>query len=154
MSRQIACVLTCKLDGVKQTVILDNVRESNVTERSSLTTHPIATGDIVADHMYKEPATIGLNGTFGRYGNLGFSKNGKSLSLKDIENFFRRIKNEGVLCTLVKTSLNDSDKSLQFNKYQNCVLTNIVWTEGIDSLKFDFSFTEILPSFAATIPLL
>lgn len=57
---------------------------------------------------------------------------------------FEDIKNKGVLCTITKIKIVDSDHTPQFTVRENMVLQSITWTEKINSLGFIFTFREAL----------
>ena len=45
------------------TIILDTVNDTNITASSTVTEHPTVNGTPMADHMYKNPIDLTLNGT-------------------------------------------------------------------------------------------
>ena len=144
-----AVTISCKLndeDTNLTTIVLDSVDDSNVSLNSSITSSPLVTGDVISDHMYKEPITYSFSGVLSHNGSktIVVDKDGSRLS--DIQEIFEKIKNNGILCTIVKIKILDKiDKNeAQFKIRNNMVLQSISWTEKINSLGFTFSFKEIM----------
>ena len=62
-----AITITCRLneeDTQLTTLILDTVKDNSINLSSTVTTHPMVNGDIVADHMYNNPSNENISGTF------------------------------------------------------------------------------------------
>lgn len=136
-------VVKCVLDNEEQFFEFDTVESKSTTLNSEITQQPIVNGDMIADHMYRLPASISFSGKFSLNGNKGSSYSGPSDRLTNIENVFERIKNEGIMCSLLV--LNRSDNStIRFKKRDNMVLTSITWTERQNSMDFSFTFVEAL----------
>ena len=146
MSSLVACSISYTLDKKSQSFILDSIEDIDVSLSSTITTHPVADGDLVADHMYKEPLSITLRGSFGVNASNKFSNFTGPASLGQIQRLIERIKNEAVICTLVKfdNSIGPNYPTGRFLVRQNLVLSNISWTEKINSLGFTFTFTEVM----------
>lgn len=142
MAAQYACQIMCGIDGEARTFLLDNVQATTVSLSSTLTTHPTLSGDMIADHMYKEPASMTIRGSYSINGSSTMRTDSGYSKLAGFQHLFERIKNEGILCDIVKTS-----KSLSQGRFmlrQNMALTRIEWTENINTLDFTFSFTQVL----------
>lgn len=145
-----AVTIRCRLneDDTEDTlIILDTVKESSIQADSQVTSHPVAEGDIVADHMYKEPITLTLNGQISLSGNKGLGLLGENESLQNVQDIFEKIKDNGILCDIVKVQLVDKDDGTQIPQFkvrQSMVLRNITWTEKINTLSFSFSFVQVL----------
>lgn len=145
-----AVTISCKLneDDVENTTfVLDNVNKSDITAISQVTTHPVANGDIVADHMYQEPISLSLSGTFSLNGSKGIVIDGAGARLENIQDLFEKIKNDGILCDIVKVQMVDREDGSQVPKFKlrkSMVLDSITWSEKINSLGFSFSFTQVL----------
>ena len=92
-------VVTCELDGEQQRFMFDYVSDNSTSLSSDLTTHPMVNGDMVADHMFKQPLTVTYSGKFSLYGNKR-TEYGKEDRLEQIQNIFERIKNEAIICEL------------------------------------------------------
>lgn len=154
--------ITCIIDDIETTLFFDYVQEVSTTLSTTITTHPLVTGDIIADHQYINPSTMEFSGTFSLYGNkknYTILQNDKYISnkygnedtsrLSYIEELFERIQKEGIYCTVCKMSIN-RDTS-RFKVRNNMVLNSITWTEREFSVDFDFSFVEVLN---ADVPML
>lgn len=141
---EFAVVISCTIDTLVQTLILDTVSDVNVSVSSTLTEHPIVDGSMVADHMFKEPAQMTISGSFSLSGanaqTLIVDSSGATLA--NIEGLFERIKDEGIQCEVVKLSTHSD--SIRFLRRQNMVLLNISWTEKINSLGFSFTFKQAM----------
>lgn len=125
-------------------IILDTVNDTNITASSTVTEHPTVNGTPMADHMYKNPIDLTLNGTFSLNGKKAILIDKAGKSLARVERMFEDIKNKGVLCTITKIKIVDSDHTPQFTVRENMVLQSITWTEKINSLGFIFTFREAL----------
>lgn len=140
-----AVTITCELDGQTKTFLLDTVNDTSIDASSTLTSHPIVSGDEVADHIYKNPITMTLSGTFSLNGSKGIVVDGDGSKLENFEKSFERIKNEAILCTIVKvTTTGLSSNVPKFSTRQNMCLTNINWIEKVNSVAFTLSFTQVL----------
>ena len=146
-----AYVITAKdypKKGEVTSLVLDTVNDTQVDCNSTVTTHPISSGDYVADHMYDDPDSVSINGTFSLNGNKGIVIDAAGGRLDNVEKIFEDIKRLGVLCDAVKVHIvqngTTSQQEARFKVRENLVLRNIVWTEGINSLKYSFNFTQVL----------
>lgn len=135
-------VVTCELDGEQQRFMFDYISEDTTSLSSDLTTHPMVNGDMVADHMYKQPLTVTYSGKFSLYGNKR-TEYGKEDRLEQIQNIFERIKNEAIICEL-STEAADGQSPNRFKKRNNMVLTGITWRQQQALVEFDFTFSEVL----------
>lgn len=126
-----------------QTILLDTVDDTRINTSSTISRHPVPTGEYVADHMYKEPASMTISGVFSLNGGQGFVITREGAKLASTQLLFERIKNEGTLCEIFKIKMTDNNTPI-FLKRSNMVLTNIAWTEQINSLKFSFTFSQVL----------
>ncbi len=138
-------VVRCEIDGEEKNFYFDYVENNTTNLSSDICTHPLVNGDIIADHMYVNPATVSFGGTFSLLGNKKADKNynfGSSDRLANIQKMFERIMKEGISCTLVKMG-QDGDQS-RFKVRNNMVLNNITWIEHQSSVDFSFSFYETL----------
>lgn len=141
----VAVSLTFKdtLDGVIKSILLENVGDTNINLSSQITRHPIPSGDMVADHSFKQPANLSLNGSFSSNGRKGLVFQNQQFSLIEVQDLFERIKDEGILCNIVKVKVNEDEKPM-FSIRHDMALQNITWNEKINSLDFNFSFTQIM----------
>ena len=149
MAGRYAVQISCTINNIKQKFLLDTVESTTIQSKSELTSHPIAQGDYISDHMYRNQASLTLRGMYGLNSgsnlNLGTGVN----RLAVFQSLFETIKNQGIICELLKIS-KDNSSNLRFLRRTNMVLTDIEWTENINSLGFSFSFTQIITSSAAT----
>lgn len=168
MAESIIVQISFTMDGVPQRILLDTVEATQITTSSTITTHPLTNGDIVADHMYKNPITLQLNGSFALsnngsqqvyYKNLNRTLQSQLISTTNmltVEALFERIKNEAILCDIVKLSkriasvtpsstqnASDIERGYRFQERKNMALTNISWTENISTLGFAFTFNQV-----------
>ena len=129
-------------------IYLENVSDSQITKNITITTHPIVSGEEIADHYYKEPITMTINGVISLNGSKsevleGSTVKGNPRMLRRFEEVFERVQNDGHLCDIVKIQRGESG-SYRFSKRENMVLTAISWTEGINTLGFNMTFTQAL----------
>lgn len=126
------------------TIILDTVNDTNISASSTVTEHPTVKGTPMADHMYKNPIDLTLNGTFSLNGKKGIVIDKAGKSLARVERIFEDIKDKGIICTISKIRILDKDHTPQFTVRENMVLQSINWVEKINSLGFTFNFREAL----------
>lgn len=129
-------------------IYLENVSDSQITKNITITTHPVVSGEEIADHYYKEPITMTINGVISLNGSKsevleGSTVKGNPRMLRRFEEVFERVQNDGHLCDIVKIQRGESG-SYRFSKRENMVLTAITWTEGINTLGFNMTFTQAL----------
>ena len=129
-------------------IYLENVSDSQITKNITITTHPIVSGEEIADHYYKDPITMAINGVISLNGSKsevleGSTVKGNPRMLRRFEEVFERVQNDGHLCDIVKIQRGESG-SYRFSKRENMVLTAITWTEGINTLGFNMTFTQAL----------
>lgn len=141
---QFAIQITDKDWGGKQ-IILENVSESSIQKTLSITTHPVVSGDEIADHFYKNPATMSFSGTISLNGSKPVILNSlpQDTPLRSYQKFFEKLQDEGHLCDIVKIQRGE-DGNTRFLKRENMVLSSISWTENINTLDFSFSWTQAL----------
>ena len=147
----IAAVLECELDNESYEIVMDTINDNTISSTNTITEQPLLNGDFIADHMFRKPISYSLSGEFGLGSKQGIVVNNGKLQLTEIETLFERIKNEGVVCTIVKVSTNDENPKEfpRFLKRDNLILESISWTERVNTLGFSFSFREI--AFAESI---
>lgn len=127
----------------KRKIQIGSVDDVSITTSSTITSHPIVSGDMISDHMFREPITIKVSGTISTHGD-SYSTNFGNLTLAQMQTEFEKIKNNGILCELTKIDTSVGEDTPKFIKRSNMALTSITWTEGIDDMKFDFSFNEVM----------
>lgn len=127
-----------------ESFVLDTIEDVQVQETSEVTTFPIVSGDMMSDHMIRQPASLNVRGSF--------SLNGKNVSFIDTDGAtlapaqdkFNALKDNAIICELVKISVkNDTPR---FARHTSMVLSSITWVEKINSLDFQFTFTEVMTS--------
>ena len=93
---QFAIQITDKDWGGKQ-IILENVSESSIQKTLSITTHPVVSGDEIADHFYKNPATMSFSGTISLNGSKPVILNSlpQDTPLRSYQKFFEKLQDEG-----------------------------------------------------------
>lgn len=125
-----------------KTILLTSIEDVQVNESSQLTTHPIVTGDMVADHMIKEPCSMMISGELSMNGSDNINFDGSKPTLKACQETFGKIKNNAYMCSITKLAMNTNE--LRFLQRENMVLTSIQWTERVNSLAFTLTFTQVL----------
>ena len=136
-------VISFQFENEKETtVLLDTINDVRITTSSTITEHPVPTGDIVADHMFKNPATMDISGSISLAGSSQNVLGSEGNKLVNFQELFEKIKNTGTLCTIYK--LNTLTNDIRFVKRDRMALNNITWVERINTLDFTFSFRQIL----------
>ena len=136
-------------EGGQKKFFLENISESSITKSLTITTHPVIGGEKIADHFYKNPATLNFSGIISLNSNKTEITEGVILGknnpqeLGRFQQIFEKIQSEGLLCDIVKIQRGE-DGGYRFRKQDNMVLSSITWTEGINSLGFDMSWTQAL----------
>lgn len=140
----IAVQISYKRENTNYSVLLDTIDDVHVELSSTVTEHPIVNGDTIADHMYNNPLTMTISGTFSLNGGQAIVISSGGAKLANIQSMFETIKDEAIMCDIVKLTVNLGDKGIRFAKRTSMVLTSISWTEKINSLGFSFGFTQAL----------
>lgn len=142
----IAVVIAFELDGKVESIVLDTVDDIRVQASSTVTEHPIVSGEMSADHMFKEPTTMSITGMFQLLKKSTIStlvNESLGSHLSNIEALFERLKNDGILCEIVKISVSEN-RQPRFMRRSSMVLVNIGWTEKVNTLGFNFQFREVI----------
>lgn len=140
----IKCTLKENGSKVYHEIEFDKINSINVNSSSDITTYPIAQGYYVGDHMYRNPATVSIDGTYSLYGSRPQNYEGKyNDRLTNVQDLFEKIKNQGVFCTISTLSRINNEESMYITRH-NMVLNSIRWTQNQASLDFNFSFTEVM----------
>ena len=129
----VSVLLSYDVSGDTQNLVLDNVSDTSLTLSSTITEHPIINGDIVADHMYDNPASMTIEGDFDE----------SVMSFEKIQKIFEDLKTFGIPLRITKQKLG-SDSKAMFQTRENMVLQSISWGEKISTMHFSFSFHQIL----------
>ena len=142
---------------IPMTILLDAVNDVTVEESSNITAHPVVSGDMIADHMVREPASLTISGEISMNGSTNAliyptksSTTNRKPSLKYFQEIFKSIKDSASLCTISK--LVSSTKEVRFLERENMALTSISWTERINSLGYRLTFKEVLTATTEVIP--
>lgn len=130
------------ISKIPKTILLDSIEDVQVDESSQLTTHPIASGDMVADHMIKEPCSMTITGELSMNGSDNINIDGVKPTLKACQETFGKIKNNAYMCSITKLAMNTNE--VRFLQRENMVLTSIQWTERVNSLVFTLTFNQAL----------
>lgn len=125
-------------------ILLDTVADQQVTESSTITEHPTVDGTPIADHMYRNVRTITMNGTFSLNGKKTYVVDKSGRSLQRVEQMFRDLKDNAIICAITRIKVVDNQHVPQFSVYQNMVLQLMTWTEKTNSLGYSFTFQEVL----------
>ena len=59
-------VIETELDDQELFIEFDKVDDTDISSESDITTHPLVNGDTIADHMYRTPVTMSINGSFSK----------------------------------------------------------------------------------------
>lgn len=131
------------IDRLNRPVEFDFVENATVSSSSDLTRYPTVNKETVSDHIIRQPDTMSINGAFSLYGNKKTNFEGSDDRLTNLQNFFEKLKNEGIMCTITTLDRTSNNKT-RFKVRNNMVLKNITWTQGQASVGFSFSFEEAL----------
>ena len=139
-------------DSVK-ILMLDVVKTKNINASSTITNQPLQSGDTMSDHMYRNPTIFNVSGTFALNGenanDISYGFIGKENDrLTQIETLLEKIKDEGYLCNLITMSFDDNGKNdannTRFKVRKNMALTNLTWSEKLNSIDYQLSFQEVI----------
>lgn len=129
------------LDGNSEIVNFDLVDSVSVSADSKLTENTMMTGDIISDHIYREPVTVSISGSYGLHSSRNIQFTGSWDKLGNVEEYFENIKNMGYSCSIITRSLLNNNNT-RFKTRNNMILTSINWTHNQVSIGFNFTFTE------------
>lgn len=153
--RGFALVISCNLgnEGGPTYLFLDTCHEKHVEGSSTIPTHPLQNGNTMADHMYRNPDTFSVSGSFGMFGKYANDKNYENVNigsdsidrLAKIQSVFEYIKDNGILCTLTTLrTASDGSSETRFKIRKNMALERISWVENQTSMQYSLSFKEII----------
>ena len=142
-------------------LILDVQEDKQINASATIAQQPLQDGDTMSDHMYRNPVTLNISGSFGINGknwnddSYDFMEKGDRLT--NIQEVFENILNNGFLCTLTTISEDDyvtsngrftgqikSDAKNRFKIRKNMALKNIDWVERQNTVRFTFQFSEVI----------
>ena len=134
------------LDGEYEQVVLSTVDDTTINSSAEIATHPLVNGDVVADHMIKQPISLSLAGMIDNKEAKAILIKDQSMTLGNIQDTFERIQKEGILCDVTKIKVNEKSEGtpVSFLTRQQMALNHVTWTEGINSMTFSFNFTQVL----------
>lgn len=147
---EFAITISCLLNNTDNritTFVLDTVQDNTVDLSSTITTHPVVSGDMIADHIINNPSSMSISGSFSYNGSQGLIVDGEGSRFENLQDMFEKIKREGILCEIVKVQMinkNESTQQPRFKRRSNMILNSITWVEKINSLDFSFNFTQVL----------
>lgn len=136
-------IIKVNLDNKDQYIGFDLSDRKTVNSNANITSYPTVENKTISDHLYVEPKTISLSGSFSLNGSKGINLPDGKFRLADIEDLFERIQKEGLLSKVMTISGTD-EKDFRFKSRDNMALENISWTENLNSVDFNFTFKEIL----------
>lgn len=150
-------------DGSKSvnTIFLpfDLVTSRNINESSVIVTQPLLNGTNASDHSYRNPTTISLSGKFSMYGLYAeddsydfINKNDETKTrLENIEDTFKYLKNNGVLCTIYFLGYDDEPMSINMLKDKNMfsvresfAVESFTFNQTLAAMEFSINFKEII----------
>ena len=130
------------LDNTTNDYEFDTIEDPSVEASSTVSTHPTISGDMTADHMFRDPTVFRCNGSFALSGNQVGTYSGTSDRLSAIQDTFENIKNNALFCSLI--TINKVNSQTLFKTRHNMVLQSMTWTQHQNSLDFSFTFKEAL----------
>lgn len=142
-------IISTIVDGEDVVLEFDLLSSKSVSTSSNITSHPLTNGDVIADHMYRQPVSVSISGTYSLNGNKRTIFSGTNDRLTNIQELFERIKNEGLFCSIITVNEDDNHQT-RFKIRDNMVLTAIRWDEFQNSMNFSFDFVEAIAADAIT----
>lgn len=127
----------------EKVILLDAVTEPSTQSSNTITNHPIVSGDMVADHSYKNPLTMSFSASVALKGNNVATLNDVALTPSEFIDIFDKIKTRAYLCNIVKININN-EKDIRFANYANMVITSINTTEYINTVTSSFSWQQVM----------
>lgn len=134
----------------KVSILLDTIEDTTVTLDSTITTHPSFDGQSIADHMYRNPSSVSISGTFAAYttvlagGSMTDYNTNTKQAMQYLQSLFEQIKDDAAVCSLAKIVKDGSKTAVRFKIRPQMVLQSIDWTEKITTLSYTFKFSEIM----------
>lgn len=126
-----------------RTLVLDAVNDTTINASNTITEHPIVSGDYVADHSYKNPATLAFSGAAAEKGHKGIVVDSSTIKLADLQQLFMEIKNNAYLCSIVKI-VTTNEEDVRFSTWTNMVLNDVTMVEKVNTLNYSLSFRQVL----------
>lgn len=134
-------------DGEDEFYEMDVINPVNEHLRSDITEHPLVEGDMLADHMIRQPMELTLEGKFSLLSAKPTTYSGEFGRLANIQTLFENILKNGTQCSIVYMSKVSGDTKspgkIRFKQRDNMALTSINWTTSNNSLSASLSFREV-----------
>lgn len=153
---------------------LDTCTERSVSSNAVIPQYPVESGVTISDHMYRNPRTLTLSGSFSL--NRGaedkqemytltsimqdwtqderqawLESDGSELKglnandrLSAIQTVFEWIQANGILCDIYMQDKLSTNASTRFKSRKNMALQNISWRENYNSMQYTFTFMEVI----------
>lgn len=127
-------------DGEEKSIGFDVVEGISIDSNSNLTSHTMISGDVMSDHIYRQPDVVTISGSYGLFSSRNVYFEGENEKLANLEEYFENVKKKGLMITLI--TLNSSNSQQRFKSRKNLVLTSIKWNHYQTSISFSFTLTE------------
>lgn len=139
-----AIVISYQFDNEERaSIVLDTINDTNINGYVTITEQPVVSGDVISDHMFRNPKAMSFSGSISLNGSKTTVITGKGSKLANFEELFERLQNEAVRCDIVKISL-QNEKDIRFLHRQNMVLQSFTWRERINSIDYTLQWKEVL----------
>ena len=139
-----AIVIGYQFDNEERaSIVLDSVSDTSISGNATITEQPLVSGDVISDHMFRNPKTMSFSGNISLNGSKTTVITGRGSKLANFEELFERLQNEAVRCDIVKLSL-ENEKDIRFLHRQNMVLQSFNWREQINSISYNMQWKEVL----------
>lgn len=166
--------IAATINGNKCYFDLDTCTERSLSSTAAIPQYPVESGVTISDHMYRNPRTLNLTGTFSlnrasatncyTLANItnnrginsdvwaswfeGEGSDLKRLSADDrmtsVQTLFEWIQAKGVLCDIYMVDRSSTVEKSRFKSRHNMALQSISWRENYNSMSYAFTFTEII----------
>lgn len=167
-------VIAAKLNGVERFFDLDTCTGKTLSSNAQIASYPVQNAETVSDHMFRQPQTMSLSGSFSLNGRAAWENNnsytienitstrgsipwdqwfaGEGKELKSL-NANSRLESIQTLFEYIQAKgiicrilmADQSSSALErFKVRENMALQSISWTEKYNSMNFSFNFYEII----------
>lgn len=126
-----------------RTLILDAVSEPQSTYSNTVTEHPIVSGDMVADHSYKNPMQLSFSGSAALKGHTGAIFDTQVITPSKLQEIFKQIKDNAYLCEIVKISVSNKD-DIRFSRHSFMTLTSMTIVEKINTIDYTLGWQQVM----------
>ena len=123
-----------------------------VNSTVSVSDHPTMNGFNISDHIYREPISINITGSFAENGSKAMSWTGSD-RLTSIQTEFEKLQRAGTKFTvsIMKGFDTDNASNQRYISRKCMALEDISWDEGQDILSFAFKFKEAISTTATAV---